>query len=208
MLSLVIPAWSGTPELEQMLLKLCQQVREMCDELIVCEDGDYNQDIKQIADIYIKSHRRLGHAKNTAQGVAVASGDFIGIIDSDVVITRGTLRDLCIPGRAVSGAWQEFPEIHEVLGWCFVVDRALLENRKIGNPEWEGLGDWMKELLPYCIWTDIIEYSHIQKRSYSEKDRLGGMTTGDHQGRQTLWDRHRARMDEDPIYKEKWQDES
>src|SRR5712692_9807576 len=91
--SLVIPTWSGTPELAEMALNLCKQVRPMCDELIITEDGDYCQALKEIVDVYlIHTPHRLGHARNLLQGLKVATGNYVGIIDSDIVITKGTLR--------------------------------------------------------------------------------------------------------------------
>lgn len=207
-LSVVIPVWSGTPVLAKMALALCQQVRPMCNELIVAEDGDFSEDLWNIADFYLFHRQRLGHARNLWTGVQVASGDYIGILDSDIVITQGTLRDLCMPGRVVGGRWKEFPNITEVMGWCVVIDRTLLKDHPIGTPEFEGLGDWMQSLLAYNTWTNAMEYSHIQKRSYSEMNRLGGRTIGDLQTREISLDRHHQRVIEDPIYKERWGNET
>lgn len=205
-LSVVIPAWSGTPQLAKMTLNLCKQVRSMCDELIVSEDGDYNKALDDICDYYLV-HRRLGHALNLSSGIKAASGDFIAPIDSDVVITKGTLRDLCIPEKAGFGTWKEWPVYKELMGWCFVMDRTLALRHPIGAPELEGLGLWIADLYPYTVYVDSFEYSHAPHQSYVERDRLGGRTIGDIQGREVMWDRHRQRIAEDPIYRERWEKE-
>lgn len=175
----------------------------MCDQLIVTEDGDYNPDLERIADIYLL-HRRLGHGKNVQLGMEAVSGDYVGVIDSDIVLTKGTLRDLCIPGKAAYGTWKEFPHYKELMGWCFVVERILIYRHPVAFSEWEGLGPWITQLFPYTEYVDIFEYSHIQKRSYGELGRLGGRSIGEIQAKEIVLDRHLRRLDEDPIYREKW----
>lgn len=162
-----------------MTLKLCQQVRPMCDVIVVSEDGEYSPEIKKIADIYLM-HPRLGHAKNLKLGFEHAVGDFVALIDSGVVIERGYLRDLCISDTVVYPEWNEdswrayTPEqkYRELVGWFIVAPIPLIASLpphpSVAYALNEGLDEWGVELterLP-TLWSDKLTYSHQSLSSY------------------------------------------
>src|SRR5260221_2776316 len=165
-LSVVITAWSGTQILRDMLLALCQQVRPMCDELIVSEDSDtVERGILELCDKY-NVHSRYGHARNLVVGLKMATMDFIALLDSDITITQGSLRDLCIPGKIVSPGLK---------GWFMVGPRELLvefppfEN----NHHIEGIDNWWMELQKryQVVSSKAVTYHHAFNQTASELSR-------------------------------------
>jgi len=58
-----------------MTLVLANQVRKMCDELIISEDGNPNEDLRKVSDKYLV-HSRLGHADNLVEGIKQVTCDF------------------------------------------------------------------------------------------------------------------------------------
>jgi glycosyltransferase involved in cell wall biosynthesis len=108
-LSVVIPTWSATPILEDMAYELCKQVRPMCDELVVSEDGPVSPKLESIADKYL-IHKWVGHGENLSLGIQNSGGHFVAILDSDIVIEKGVLRDLCIPDKVVYPQWNKLEQ--------------------------------------------------------------------------------------------------
>lgn len=80
MLSLVIPTLRIGDKLDQCLASLEGQY----DELIVIDD--------KIGNLSVKINRGLKQAK----------GDFIIVSNDDVVLEKGSIRDLCVPNQVVS----------------------------------------------------------------------------------------------------------
>lgn len=136
-LSVVIPTWSATPVLADMAYELCKQVHPMCDELVVSEDGPESSKLGAIADKYL-IHAWLGHGENLALGIQNATGEFIAVLDSDIRIEKGTIRDLCIPNTVVYPKWnpherelymRENPDqIKLLFAWFVVAPRSMFEN--------------------------------------------------------------------------------
>lgn len=167
-LSVVIPAWSGTPELAEMALALCKQVRPMCDELIVTEDaGVYYPELQQIADLYLM-HPNLLDIANSILGVRVAQGEYIAVINSDIIMLSGDLRDLCVPGTVVSCGNYGFQ------GCFHVVPRSVINEFGYLNPEKQGSGadyHYAEVIRDVYRGSDLVTYQHLAGRSYSEKRR-------------------------------------
>lgn len=172
-LSVVIPAWSGTQKLADMLLSLCETIRPMCDELIVTEDsGNTSQFIERLADAYLV-HPRLGQAGNLAEGIKVSTGEFVALIDSDMRIVSGTLKDLCIPGHIVSPASVQ-RRADEMVGWFVVSPRQFLiellpyEQPSQGNCE--AIDLWAREFdlihKSRLISSDKVVVRHGLNQSY------------------------------------------
>jgi len=102
-ISLVIPTYTITKELEEFAIRACLSYREEVDELIVCEDGGLlSQNLLQLADSYLYNKDNRGFTANVNRGWRYATGDFIMIANSDTSLHQGHLRDLCIPGRVTS----------------------------------------------------------------------------------------------------------
>jgi glycosyltransferase involved in cell wall biosynthesis len=169
-LSIVIPTWSGSIELARMALHLSNQVRGMCDELVISEDGGSQYFLRIVADTYL-FHKRLGHAGNLRLGCKVASGDYIGMLDSDVTILEGTMRSLCIPNKFVCGQSDDNSTYDGFLSFCAVVDRQLLE--KYPMPNGDLLDDWCHSIpKEEVIISDKVRFHHKIGVSYTEKKRI------------------------------------
>ena len=102
-ISLVIPTYTLTKELERLALWAAASYREQVDQLIITEDGGmYSPKLQEISDIYIYNKVNVGFSKNVNRGWKNADGDFIMIVNSDTQLMKGKLDDLCIPGMVTS----------------------------------------------------------------------------------------------------------
>lgn len=179
-LSIVIPVWSGTDYLVQMELDLIRKARPMCDELVITEDGYPQGQLKDIADQYLMHPElgRIGHRQNLVLGIKAATCDYIAVLDSDIIIVRGSLRDLCIPGKIVcgNGIWGLPPAGREIFwGWCFVADRNVLLDPQhmvpTDDPSNQGIDHWCKQITASDVFQyveDKFQYVHLRTQSYGE----------------------------------------
>lgn len=102
MLAVVIPACSIRPTLCAMTARNARVWKELCDVLIIPEDGPYCEELVDIADHYMLHPVRLGVCNNANVGwtLALALGaDYVCLMDSDVAWAEGSLRDMCVPGK-------------------------------------------------------------------------------------------------------------
>lgn len=211
--SIVIPTWSGSAETEEMAVNLATVVRPMCDELIICEDGGTDSKrLRELADHYLWHKWNLGDIRNLTLGIWMASGDFVGILNSDITIHKGSLRDLCIPGQVGCPTRIQKPGGGDFVDFCFVVDMNLL--RKLGyphsgisvGPDWP----WSLSLEKETIIVPSVEVSHAGGVSYSAKRAKGyeeylALSRTHH--REIDDSRHKVRMSEDPDYAKLWANE-
>lgn len=212
-LSVVIPAWSGTPELVEMTLNLAKQVKTMCDELVISEDGVYTRELHEVADIYLL-HPRLGHGSNLNLGFRASTGEYVALLDSDIEIVSGDIRDLCVPGRVTSPYFRD--QSHQ--GFFIVAPRwILIQNppydagRGIGGHDvtvgaGEGIDNWIIELRAWSgdklLPSDAVVYNHLSSRSYAQL-RVSPYYKVDWATGKRVEDdiaRHRARMLKDAKY--------
>lgn len=169
-LSVVIPAWSGTPELAQMALDLCKQVRPMCDELILTEDsGNYYKELQEIADLYLM-HENLGDVVNTVLGMRIALGEYIAAINTDVHILMGSVRSLCIPGKTVT-PWEKDGNHQEFNGAFYVIPRTVLN--EYGPPlitrQAQGADfEYMYRIQKTFQWSSDLCFTHQLNTSHIE----------------------------------------
>jgi glycosyltransferase involved in cell wall biosynthesis len=175
MLSVVIPAWSGNEVITAMTIDLCRYVRDQCDELIVSEDGEYHKEIEDIADVYLQGHPRLGHVKNLNLGFEASTKDFVAMLDNDIRIESGNLRDLCVPEKLVYPKWTDWNEYpypqtgQELWQWFVVAPRKFFQElppfsivRPEGLDEW---GDAIRARFP-ILRSNKVSYRHSGKTSY------------------------------------------
>lgn len=102
-ISLVIPTYTLTKELERLALWAAASYREQVGQLIITEDGGmYSPKLQEISDIYIYNKVNVGFSKNVNRGWKNADGDFVMIVNSDTQLMKGKLDDLCIPGMVTS----------------------------------------------------------------------------------------------------------
>lgn len=174
-LSVIIPAWSGTADIIQMTLDLVQQVRPMCDEIVVSDDGLYCRELELASDIYLL-HPRVGHGSNLNLGFRASTSEYVALLDSDIRIVDGSLRDLVIPDKVVcpSHPYVKFQ------GWFVVAPRWVINecppyDRNDG--EREGIDFWTEELelltKDMYVRSDAVTYHHGNSRNYSEFRRSG-----------------------------------
>lgn len=210
-LSVVIPAWSGTPELADMAYRLCKKVKPMCDELLVGEDsGIYYEMLDQIADRYFLHPENLGDVVNINYLMKQSTGDFICSINTDIEILLGDIRDLCVPDRLVGVGGPRFT------GSFFCIDRLLLDSYgyldETKQHAWKsgplGMGADMEWELRYAdklFLSNKVKAHHGTGVSYAEKRRLGHEAYLKSQkfNKEIDPQRHIQRLQEDEEYR-KW----
>lgn len=170
-LSVVIPVWSGTPLLEDMAVKLCLSVANDCDELIVCEDGPASDVLRKACDTYIVQPERLGHPQNLWSGIMAAKHDFIGVLDFDIVIKSGSLRDLCVPGKFVSAHLLNPTTKTGFIIWCSVTEASLM--RQYPMPDGNLLDNWA-DAIPVHLRqpSNAVNYEHHSGIGVAEWNRI------------------------------------
>ncbi len=111
-ISVVIPYYESDPKKAE-LLKRCVDSLTDYDELIVV----WNEGI--------------GMTRAVNKGFELARGDFIIMCSDDIILTKGTLKQLCDPDAVTSPMtnnkkqdywgtlWCTPRKIYEELGWCF-----------------------------------------------------------------------------------------
>jgi GT2 family glycosyltransferase len=117
LLSAVIPHWPMKPEIHDPLLERCVKSLPRVDEVVVVvNDG-------------------IGFAKAVNRGMRLAKGDFIAVLNNDVVWESGNIADLCIPGTVTSPLLNDSRQ--DFWGCFFVVPRDIYE--RVGGLD-EGYG--------------------------------------------------------------------
>ena len=149
-LSLVVPTYTITKELEEIAIRTVGSYIDHVDELIVCEDGgmlSYN--LLQLADSYIYNKNNLGFSGNINRGWRYAKGEYVAIANSDTRLVSGDLGDLCIPGKVTSPHITN-QYIERLAGPFWVAPRKVTEER----------GYLMEEMKTY---SSDSEYDHRVK---------------------------------------------
>ena len=128
-LTIVIPTYTLTKELETLALEAIRSYRAYVDELIVTEDGGrYSPEIMAKVDTYIYNWQNKGFTANVNRGWRQATGDFVAIVSSDTYLFEGNPRDLMIEGKVTS------PEIINqnidlMAGPFFVIPKEVTKER-------------------------------------------------------------------------------
>jgi glycosyltransferase involved in cell wall biosynthesis len=126
-ISVVIPTYTLTDQLEVMAYNAAKSYREFADELIITEDGGRRSAaLLDIADTYVYRDENFGFTANVNLGWKLSTKDFIFIVNSDTYIDSGNPRDLCISGKVTSPYMAGHTRNGEYLnGAFFVVPRNL-----------------------------------------------------------------------------------
>lgn len=102
-ISMVIPTFTLTKELERLAVWCAASYRDQVDELIITEDGGmYSPQLMGLADIYIYNKDNGGFSKNVNSGWKHARGEYVMIVNSDTHLESGNLGNLCLEGRVTS----------------------------------------------------------------------------------------------------------
>lgn len=129
-LSMVIPTYTKTKELEELAINCAVSYRDQVDEMIIIEDGQmFSETLSQIADVYIYHKDNVGFTANVNWGWKSANGEFVCIVNSDTTLLHGGhLRDLCVPGKVTSPLIAN-QYIDRLAGPFWVVPRTVADER-------------------------------------------------------------------------------
>lgn len=105
MISIIIPYYESTPEKKD-VLKRC------------------TRSLKGHGEVIVVWNNRMGYAPSINRGLACANGDYLLVMNDDVVLKEGDLNDLCIPDvvTSPSNSGREYPYIW---GSCFCIPRRI-----------------------------------------------------------------------------------
>lgn len=128
-LTVVIPAYTITDKLKELLINAVNFYRDGADQLIVVEDGGgYVPEIRNKVDLYALYPENKGFTANVNRGWDLSDGDYTAIVSSDTYLMRGDLHDLCIPGKVTSPHIVN-QGIDRLAGPFFVVPKEIKEER-------------------------------------------------------------------------------
>lgn len=98
MISLIIPTYTLTKELEDLTYQCIMSYSEQVDEVIVAEDGGmFSAKIGTLVDTYLYHSENQGFVKNVNEAWRLAKHEFVAIVNNDTYLRKGKLRDLCSP---------------------------------------------------------------------------------------------------------------
>jgi len=137
--SIVMPVLLRDPAHKEVLQATIASVREKSTdyELIIVDDGSpfATGFLKEEADIYIRHNKNMGIAPSWNDGVAVARGEYVVVINDDILVPHQWLEKLAevnlngisSPNNGYDGvsAYKWYP------GYCFCLSRYAIE--KIGR---------------------------------------------------------------------------
>ena len=137
-ISVVVPTYTLTEELEVMAYNCAKTYREFADEVIITEDaGRRSMALLDIADTYVYHDENLGFTRNLNVGWKLATKDFVFLVNSDTYIDYGDPQNLCIPGKVTSPYMQGHTRGNEFLnGAFFVVPKEVQKERGMLNEKY------------------------------------------------------------------------
>lgn len=100
-LSIIIVTYNSSNEIEQVIQSILKTVYELDYEIIVVDNNSRDDTVSKISGIstkirLISNKKNVGFANANNQGFQVAQGDFILILNPDIILTSETkLKDLC-----------------------------------------------------------------------------------------------------------------
>lgn len=90
-LSIVVPTWNPDSEKEAIvsacLDSLLRNTDVSCETIIVDNGSTYAVDtLRKHADIYVRNTENLGYAKAVNQGYKLAKGEYVAIVNDDIIV--------------------------------------------------------------------------------------------------------------------------
>lgn len=129
MISVVIPCYTITKDLEEMAIACVKSYRYQADELIVVEDGGrYSPQLMGLCDSYIYNWKNGGFTVNVNRGWRYAKEPYVAIVSSDTYLYEGDIHNLCIPGKVTSPVIVN-QNIERLAGPFFVIPQSVAEER-------------------------------------------------------------------------------
>lgn len=177
-ITVVIPTYTLSKELEEMAIRCLISYREQADEIIVCEDGGlYSPELMKLADTYIYNNTNGGFTKNVNRGWRFSSGDYTAIVNSDTELMKGDIHDLCVPGKVTS------PIIHNqyidlLAGPFFVIPKTIKEERGLLLEEmhtYSSDSEYEKRVTDIFQRVDTVTIYHEQAQTVSAAGVEGGI---------------------------------
>lgn len=126
-LSIVIPSYSCGIVQGNGINNAIKHYRNICDELIVVEDGGIPPSYSDIDTLVIHKTNR-GFTKAVNNGWKIAQGDYVAIVNSDTYIEDGDIRDLCVDGIVTHPRIVGHEECASQFGAFFVVPKTVSDS--------------------------------------------------------------------------------
>lgn len=183
-ISVVIPTYTLSKELEETAIRSVISYREQADEIIVVEDGGmFSPELMKLSDTYIYNNTNLGFTKNVNRGWRFSNGDYTAIVNSDTELMKGDIHDLCVPGKVTS------PIIHNqyidlMAGPFFVIPKEIKAERGLlreemhtysSDSEYEKrIADIFEKIDTVTIYHEIsktVKAAGVEGSVQQEKDR-------------------------------------
>jgi len=173
-LSCVFPTYSYSKRLTDMAISCVQGFKPFADEVIISEDGgEWNNDLRYLADTYIYNKSNGGFTKNVNTGWKCSRGEYTAIISSDTRYISGNLKDLCIPGRVTSPVIVN-QQVNLLAGSFFVVPKDIAEQRGLLNESmhtyWSDT-DYERRIQDIFTRVDSVQIEHYQAQTVTEVGR-------------------------------------
>jgi O-antigen biosynthesis protein len=120
-LSIVIPHWPIDEEVNAALRSCVTSLPIDCEKIVVVNEG-------------------TGFARNVNIGLKLASGDFVGVVGNDTVVTEGDVYELCVSGTVTSPVVEEKASIDPggFHGAFWVMPKAVLDGIGLLDERFEG----------------------------------------------------------------------
>ena len=136
-ISIIIPTYTLNKELEMLAATCIDSFGLQGSEIIVAEDGGFFSPILlNKATHYLYKQENRGFVKNVNDAWRLARGEYVAIVNSDTMLRKGNLDDLCIPGKITSPVTVN-QNVEFMAGHFFVVPRkvgvAFLDERLINH---------------------------------------------------------------------------
>lgn len=169
MFSILVPTYSPTEELSEMAVELCKTLRNHCDELIVCEDTEnFWPNLQAVCDVYV-IHKNWGFTKNVNTGLRLAQGDYVAVINSDVKLLEGNLRDMCQPDYVTMPVAIDGWHNGELYGGFFVLPKTIIQKYGYLNEEYRHFysdAEYSNRIRHHLLICQGIKISHPGGKSY------------------------------------------